>query len=478
MAHVKKTCPPDGGYGWVIAGVGFLGNLLIDGCVQSFGAIINPLAKHYDTNLGNIGLSNGAENSLFHITCVFLPPLVSLLGSRLVAVIGCTVVVIGYLSAAFAAPTATMFIVFTGMVGCGLGMLFLSTLLIVSFYFEKKRAIATGITRCGTSLGVMVFPPMSTYLELSYGLQSVFCIYAAVAVLVLVASFLLRPVESIEEPSVSNEDILRPTDNLLRNDIFCEQSVEIEFNPETEQSEVIPKTGRSSFGNRRRSSLLFKDITLENANKCSKALTILKSSFGLEYAKDPIYVMKMLAVMLFDISVYTIPSFIISFIFDRFENNYDSKLLGLIPGMIGIGNLVGRVGSGFYCDYLGISCQVLISWSNLACGSCVFALCWTYNMWVFGLILVLFGFFSAFQLCLASTLIIELYSIENLTKCIGLWMLAEGIASFPGPWIAGTILKQTDSYEVLFYVISAALATSSLLNFVSYKLHVIKLNEE
>ena len=51
-----------------------------------------------------------------------------------------------------------------GHAGFGLGMVYLPSIVSVGYYFEKKRALATGIAVCGSGIGTFIFAPLSEYL--------------------------------------------------------------------------------------------------------------------------------------------------------------------------------------------------------------------------------------------------------------------------------------------------------------------------
>lgn len=48
--------------------------------------------------------------------------------------------------------------------GIGFGMMYLPAVVGVGFYFEKKRAIATGVAVCGTGIGTLCMAPFGTFL--------------------------------------------------------------------------------------------------------------------------------------------------------------------------------------------------------------------------------------------------------------------------------------------------------------------------
>ena len=43
-------------------------------------------------------------------------------------------------------------------------MVYLPSIVSVGYYFEKKRALATGIAVCGSGIGTFIFAPLSEYL--------------------------------------------------------------------------------------------------------------------------------------------------------------------------------------------------------------------------------------------------------------------------------------------------------------------------
>ena len=53
--------------------------------------------------------------------------------------------------------------------GIGVGLLNLPSIVTVGFYFDKRRALANGISICGTGIGTFVFAPLASYLVSEYG---------------------------------------------------------------------------------------------------------------------------------------------------------------------------------------------------------------------------------------------------------------------------------------------------------------------
>ena len=48
--------------------------------------------------------------------------------------------------------------------GFGFGMMYLPAIVSVGYYFEKKRAFATGLAVCGSGVGTFILPPLIEFL--------------------------------------------------------------------------------------------------------------------------------------------------------------------------------------------------------------------------------------------------------------------------------------------------------------------------
>jgi MFS family permease len=48
----------------------------------------------------------------------------------------------------------------------------------VGYYFDKKRAMATGIAVCGSGIGTFIFAPLASYLVQEYTWRVSKCFYS------------------------------------------------------------------------------------------------------------------------------------------------------------------------------------------------------------------------------------------------------------------------------------------------------------
>jgi len=55
------------------------------------------------------------------------------------------------------------------LAGIGFGLMYLPSVVMVGFYFDKNRAMATGIAVCGSGIGTFVLAPIVHSLVSEYG---------------------------------------------------------------------------------------------------------------------------------------------------------------------------------------------------------------------------------------------------------------------------------------------------------------------
>ena len=79
------------------------------------------------------------------------------------------------------------------VVGLGLGMAYLPAIVAVSFYFEKRRSLATGIAVCGSGIGTFAFAPLTDALIQEYSWKGTVLIEAAILLNCILCGMVFRP---------------------------------------------------------------------------------------------------------------------------------------------------------------------------------------------------------------------------------------------------------------------------------------------
>ena len=77
--------------------------------------------------------------------------------------------------------------------------MYLPSIVIVGFYFNQKRALATGLAVCGSGIGTFIFAPFTRYLLAEYGWKGANWIIAGIILNGIAMGFVFRPLKKPSE---------------------------------------------------------------------------------------------------------------------------------------------------------------------------------------------------------------------------------------------------------------------------------------
>ncbi|XP_063444917.1 uncharacterized protein LOC134725207 [Mytilus trossulus] len=190
---------PDGGYGWIIVFSAFLTNMICDGIAFSFGVMYSELLDVFDASKS----TTSWVASLFFGMPLIAGPLAGGLatkfGCRKVLIFGGILTSVGIFASAFADSIGMLCFSFGIVAGTGMSMGYVTSLVMVAFYFHKKRAFATGLAVCGSGIGTFLFAPFLEYLIEEYTWRGSFIILSGITLNLVVCGALLRPLEFTPE---------------------------------------------------------------------------------------------------------------------------------------------------------------------------------------------------------------------------------------------------------------------------------------
>jgi len=72
--------------------------------------------------------------------------------------------------------------------------MYLPSIVVVGYYFDERRALATGIAVCGSSVGTLVFAPVMSSLLSLYGWRGANLVIAGVILNGLICGAVYRPI--------------------------------------------------------------------------------------------------------------------------------------------------------------------------------------------------------------------------------------------------------------------------------------------
>lgn len=135
--------------------------------------------------------------SLFCSTFALAGPLSSFVinkfSCRVCVVLGGLLNLIGFASSAYCEQFYVLFLTYGIIAGIGQCLAYTGSVIVLGFYFEKRRTLATGVAVTGSGLATITFPPMTQAFYDVYGFHGSFLLLGAVAFQTCVFGALLRP---------------------------------------------------------------------------------------------------------------------------------------------------------------------------------------------------------------------------------------------------------------------------------------------
>uniref|UniRef100_A0A182VRL4 Major facilitator superfamily (MFS) profile domain-containing protein n=1 Tax=Anopheles minimus TaxID=112268 RepID=A0A182VRL4_9DIPT len=195
LGAYAEARPPDGGWGWVVVFASFMVNLIADGVTFSFGVMYIELLAYFGEGKGKTAW----VGSLFMAMPLLCGPVASFLtdryGCRKVTIIGSILASIGFALSAYATSIEMLYLTFGILSGFGLSLCYVAAVVIVAYYFDKKRSFATGLSVCGSGIGTFVFASLTQVLLDEYGWRGTTLILAGVFLNMCLCGLLMRDLE-------------------------------------------------------------------------------------------------------------------------------------------------------------------------------------------------------------------------------------------------------------------------------------------
>lgn len=101
--------------------------------------------------------------------------------------------------------------------GVGFGMMYLPSIVMVGYYFDKYRALATGIAVCGSGIGTFVFAPLATYLVDEYSWRGCNIIISGFILHGIIFGATFRPLRCKSTTTVPRSNIIEEIKRQKRN---------------------------------------------------------------------------------------------------------------------------------------------------------------------------------------------------------------------------------------------------------------------
>lgn len=193
--------PPDGGWGWVVVVAAFVTNLIADGVTFTFGIIYVDLLRYFGEGKSKTAWIGGLFMSMPLLSGPIASYLTDRFGCRRVCMFGSVLSAFGFVISSYAESIELLIFTFGIVSGFGLALCYVTAVVIVAYYFEKRRSLATGLSVCGSGIGTFLFAPLTTFLVTEYGWRGTTLILAGLFLNMAVCGALMRDLEWTKEKS-------------------------------------------------------------------------------------------------------------------------------------------------------------------------------------------------------------------------------------------------------------------------------------
>uniref|UniRef100_A0A1B0GL20 Major facilitator superfamily (MFS) profile domain-containing protein n=2 Tax=Lutzomyia longipalpis TaxID=7200 RepID=A0A1B0GL20_LUTLO len=200
VATAQVVVPPDGGWGWVVMMASFCCNIVVDGIIFSAGALLKPVKDEFDVTDAEVALVTSLLSGFYLMAGPFVSALANRWGFRPVTMMGATIGAIGFCTSYFATNIVHLYITYGVIGGIGFCLIYMPSVITVGYYFERWRALATGISLCGSGIGTFIFAPLTDYLITSQNWRITLVIQGAIIMLCALFAICFRPIKPIEVP--------------------------------------------------------------------------------------------------------------------------------------------------------------------------------------------------------------------------------------------------------------------------------------
>ncbi|XP_059351355.1 LOW QUALITY PROTEIN: monocarboxylate transporter 13-like [Daphnia carinata] len=453
---------PDGGYGWIVTAASFLCILISDGILYSFGLILSEAERLFDEPVAKVawvfsiinGISyfSGMKNP-HHLFCPIASALSNRFGFRAVILTGSVFGFLGLATSSLAQSIDSLFLTLGVFYGIAVCLVFTPIIVGMGLYFDKRRALATGVAVCGSGAGTFIFAPVVNWLLETYALRGTFLILSGIYLNCAILGSLMIPLKSHK-----------------RVELVTQHSVEmmitkplIESHNQTKESCPIKQVENLMTYT---SKLIFCFIERQNVER-RNGMQLLKDSF-------------LNALKLFKFSLFRSPTFVVICFSSFFQSfgwlvpfmylaahavsmGISKEEASFLLSVVGICSMTGRIINGWLSDNPKVS-VLLLNNIGLSISGLLIILCpffFSYHLLV--IFSIILGLATSCTAVTRPILLGELLGLENVNNAYGFMLVFYGIATLFGTPVAGFLYDSLGDYHGAFYLAGSSVLLSALI---------------
>lgn len=323
-------------------------------------------------------------------------------------------------------------------------MVYLPAVVMVGEYFQKRRALAQGLSTTGTGFGAFLMTVLLKYLCMEFGWRDAMFIQGAVCLNLCVCGALMRPIyykeEIIEKERNSHKslslskELSYSAETLTSNGVLCEEDGQSKDH----------KPGSLPASESKGAAQLGKNIyVLCILKTVSQLAATVQEGFRTWYASyfgaSSLFTNRMFAAFvfwaLFAYSTFVIPFIHLPEIVKQYNLSAENDIFPL-TSIIAIVHIFGKVILGIISDSPCVSAWNVFMAANFTLVTCILILPLMRSYVGLAVVCALLGFSSGY-FSLMPVVTEDLVGIKQLANAYGIIICANGISALLGPPFAG-----------------------------------------
>jgi MFS family permease len=180
-------------YGYVIVLASFLILMIVWGAQYSFGTFFKPMLNEFGMSRAVLSGAYSINLVMLAVASIFVGKLSDKYGSRLVVTVCGSLLGVSYLLMSQVQMVWQIYIIFGIIASIGVAGSWVPLMSTIARWFVFRRGLMIGIAAAGIGAGLMIFPPLSSYLISNLGWRTSYIIIGLILlVLVIISAQMLK----------------------------------------------------------------------------------------------------------------------------------------------------------------------------------------------------------------------------------------------------------------------------------------------
>jgi hypothetical protein len=182
-------------FSYVVLAASFVSYMLASLLSSCFGVFFENMESDLGWSKSKVAFIGGLISALQDLSGPISSALTNQYGCRRTAFVGGLIAAVGMIGSAYANDFWLLGFLMGGVSGFGTSLVLVSSVVVVTYYFEEKPSFAAGLTISGGSLGQSIFSLIIIKLNEIYGRSGCFLILGGILLNILVCACLFRPLK-------------------------------------------------------------------------------------------------------------------------------------------------------------------------------------------------------------------------------------------------------------------------------------------